>query len=125
MSDAGPLIALSRVDLLSVLRELFTEVVVPTAVVDELRLEEPRPGVEPLAEAIGAHEWLQSMVPTDERPIAGLGVGESAALRLARQLRCPLLVDERRGRIAARNHELTIIGTGRVLIAAKQTKSDR
>ena len=60
------------------------------------------------------------MVPTDERPVAGLGVGESSAIRLALQLRCPLLVDERRGRISARNHELTIIGTGRVLLAAKQ-----
>ena len=103
MSDAGPLIALARIDLLFLLRELFTEVVVPTAVIDELRLREPRPGAEALAAAT-RHQWLRSMVPTDERPISGLGVGESAAIRLALQLRCPLLVDERRGRIAARNH---------------------
>ena len=50
----------------------------------------------------------------------GLGVGESAAIRLARKLDCPLLLDERRARVAARKQGLRVLGTGRVLLAAKE-----
>jgi len=46
VSDAGPLIALSRIDRLYLLRDLFAEIVVPAAVVDELRLDEKRAGVQ-------------------------------------------------------------------------------
>ena len=86
----------------------------------ELRLDERRPGIEPLAEAVLTHHWIRPMMPPDCRAIPGLGEGESAAIQLAERLRCPLLIDERRGRIAAKNRSLEIVGTGRVLIAVKE-----
>ena len=44
VADAGPLIALSRIDQLELLRELFSKVWVPGMVLRELRLDEGRPG---------------------------------------------------------------------------------
>lgn len=114
------MIALSRIDRLSLLAHLFTAVVTPQVVIGELRLQEARPGVAPLADALRAGVWLRSMAPSDDRTIAGLGAGESGAIRLAQELQCPLLIDERRGRASARNRGMAVIGTGRILIAAKE-----
>jgi len=120
VADAGPLIALSRVGRLGILPALFTEVVVPTVVLVELRLGEARVGVRDLAQAVAAGGWLLSLQPDDGHPIAGLDEGEAAAIHLAQQLRCPLLVDERRGRAVATHRGIVVVGTGRVLIGAKR-----
>jgi predicted nucleic acid-binding protein len=120
VADAGPLIALSRIGKLHVLSSLFTSVLVPSSVLEELRLHENRPGVEQLALAYAKQKWFRSVSPPDLRPIQGLDKGECAAIHLAEHLKCPLLVDERRGRTAARRRHLDVIGTGRILLAAKQ-----
>jgi hypothetical protein len=56
----------------------------------------------------------------EEPPFAVLGVGESAAIRLARAAAVPVLMDDRAGRSVARNLGVAVIGTGGVLLAAKQ-----
>ena len=121
VADAGPLIALSRIRRLGVLREMFDEVVLPSLVVDELRLDEQRPGVEELRRAIVREKWLRIRKPRLELPIAGLDDGEVAAIHLSEQLRCPLLVDERRARTVAAGRGIQTVGTGRILIEAKRT----
>jgi predicted nucleic acid-binding protein len=83
VSDAGPLIALSRIGRLSLLSGLFETVSVPGIVVRELRLDEPRAGVAPLAAAMREQTWLRSVDLPAERSIPGLDAGESAAIRLA------------------------------------------
>ena len=120
VSDAGPLIALSRIGRLSLLPDLFATVAVPRIVVQELRLDEPRAGVAPLAAAAREQTWLRSMDSPDESSIPGLDAGESAAIRLAGRLECTLLIDERRGRGIARRRGVPVIGIGRVLVAAKE-----
>lgn len=120
VADAGPLIALSRIHRLSILRTLFDQVAIPRVVVEELRLDERRPGVEDLARAVRVEKWLQDRTPRNVRPIAGLDEGESAAIHLAEELRCPLLIDEHRGRISATKRGVAVIGTGRILIEAKR-----
>ena len=120
VSDAGPLIALSRIGRLSLLPDLFATAAVPRTVVHELRLDEPRAGVAALAAAVRDQTWLRSMDSPDEVSIPGLDAGESAAIRLAVCLNCTLLIDERRGRSIARHRGIPVIGIGRVLIAAKQ-----
>lgn len=119
--DAGPLIALSRIGRLSLLPGLFETVSVPGIVVRELRRDEPRAGVAPLAAAMREQTWLRSMDLPDERSIPGLDAGESAAIRLAGLLNCTLLIDERRGRRIARHRGIPVIGIGRVLVAAKES----
>ena len=120
MSDAGPLIALSRIGRLSLLPDLFATVAIPRIVVHELRLDEPRAGVAPLAAAVREQTWLRSIDSPDEPSIPGLDAGESAAIRLAGCLNCTLLIDERRGRNIARHRGVPVIGIGRVLVAAKE-----
>lgn len=56
--------------------------------------------------------------PSEE--LAGLDGGEIAAIHMAAELRCPILMDERLGRQAARRKGLTIIGSAGLLLAAKQ-----
>lgn len=120
VADAGPLIALSRIRRLGLLREMFDEVALPSLVVEELRLGEPRPGVEDLARAIGRDQWLRSRQPRATLLIAGLDPGESAAIHLSEQLRCPLLLDERKARAVAAGRGIQTVGTGRILIEAKR-----
>ena len=119
-ADAGPLIALSKIRRLSILTERFDQVIVPDAVVTELRLEQSRPGVEQLAFAVNKNPHIRTSTSHREGAVAGLDVGESAAILLAEEYSCPLLIDERRGRTAASRRGIRIIGTGRVLIAAKE-----
>ena len=57
VADAGPLIALASVGLLSLLRDLYGRVMVPPRVWAELRLDEERPGSRGLAGA-AAEGWL-------------------------------------------------------------------
>ena len=120
VSDAGPLIALCRIGQLELLHKLFGRVVVPEVVVRELRLDELRPGVELLAQAILQDHWIESTEAPGSHTLPGLGDGESAAILLAEHLHCPLLVHERRARLVAAKRGLSIVGTGRVLLAAKQ-----
>jgi predicted nucleic acid-binding protein len=121
VADAGPLIALSRIGRLAILADLFDDVVIPSVVLQELRLEEPRPGVEQLTKAFRQENRIRSMTAQDQRPIPGLDDGEAAAIRLSAELKCPLLIDERRGRTAARHHGLQVVGTGRLLLWAKES----
>ncbi len=120
VADTGPLIALSRMSRLDLLPQLFGEVLVPQAVVAELCLDEPRCGVADLAAAVSTAGWLSSVKSAGAPTIAGLDAGESAAICLAQSLGCPLLLDERRARRAAVKRAVPVIGTGRVLIAAKE-----
>ncbi len=48
-----------------------------------------------------------------------LGRGESEAIALALAYKCPLLIDERKGRRVAKEMGLDILGTGATLIIAK------
>jgi predicted nucleic acid-binding protein len=43
IADAGPLIALARIDLLSILRDVYSATLIPPAVAAELELSKGRP----------------------------------------------------------------------------------
>lgn len=63
IADAGPLIALARIERLSLLQTLYGPVTVPQAVLTELRLGSERPGARLLYAALGAGEmrpWVQA-----------------------------------------------------------------
>lgn len=124
VADAGPLIALARIDRLAFLRELYGEALVPARVFAELRIDGERPGARALRRAFAAG-WLQVVeASADPAALRELPVdpGEAEAIWLARQrtdLRF-LLIDERRGRQLARQFSLPVVGTGGVLLVAKQ-----
>lgn len=118
VSDAGPLIALARLDRLALLGELFGRILVPEAVRDECTA---RPEFADAARICRACEDGRLSVCVAE-PIAAvhLGRGERSAIGKALELKAVLLADD----LAARRHALalglTTIGTLGVLVGAKR-----
>jgi predicted nucleic acid-binding protein len=113
VADAGPLHYLVLVDAIGLLSRLFTAVLVPQIVRDEIS----RAGTPPLVRDWIAAElppWLQ-IVPTpslETLPFPNLDIGERAAIALAMSQQVDvILMDDRRGVAAARAHGLVSIGT--------------
>jgi predicted nucleic acid-binding protein len=124
VADAGPLIGLARVDVLSILKDLYGEVLIPPRVADELELSQGRPGSRPLATAV-ADGWLQIEAPHRTEDLRSLELlldaGEAEAILLAEEHPGDLLlIDERRGRSVAKGRGVPVIGTGGVLLFAKR-----
>ncbi|NJL28959.1 MAG: DUF3368 domain-containing protein [Thermoanaerobaculia bacterium] len=124
VADAGPLIALARIECLPLLHELYGAVVVPPRVLAELGIDSDRPGALALRRALAAGWFEVVEASTDLAALGELPVdpGEAEAIWLARHhtdLRF-LLIDERRGRQLARQLGLPVVGTAGVLLVAKQ-----
>ena len=121
VADAGPLIALARIGHLELLERLFGRVMIPPVVSEELRLDSCKPGAAVLSQALDPDGWIRIEAPGSEKPSlrVSLGEGEAEAIALASEHGALLLIDERRGRRAARAAGVQVLGTGRVLIAAK------
>jgi predicted nucleic acid-binding protein len=120
--NAGPLIALSGVGVVELLRDLFGAVYVAEEVKCEVEL----------GGALGVgmnlfreHTWLR-VTPTASKvnPMLAslLDAGEAATITLAHEMNASLvLLDEAKGRkIAGDVYHLPVIGTGRVLVEAKK-----
>ena len=77
VANAGPLISLARIDQLALLPALYSEVIVPPVVYQEITTETDLPGAQELAQA----EWLRAVAGSCRAPI-GLrlhaGAGERA-----------------------------------------------
>ncbi|MBT3471392.1 MAG: DUF3368 domain-containing protein [Gammaproteobacteria bacterium] len=123
IADAGPLIALSAVGQLELLRKLFQQVVVPVEVVDE-SLYQNRLGATLIREALDCG-WLHTSDGLPEHRLwsapPSLGKGEVAAIHLA--LGHPdslLILDDRLARREALRLSLSIIGTVKVVVIAQQ-----
>ncbi len=118
VSDAGPLIALGRLDLLELLARLFDEVQVPEAVLRECLARPELPDAQRIQLALG-NAWLRSCVAPPGR-VEGLGASESAAIGRALEIGAVLLADDQAARVQARRRGLVVIGTLAVLILAKR-----
>lgn len=123
VSDAGPLIALAKVDALFVARRLFARLQIPEAVWSECR---GKPGDDSRRiEQAGREGWLRvaklTTEATRERFPPSLGRGEIEALQLAMETRPSLLiVDDRLARRQALQLGLDYIGTVRMLLLAER-----
>ena len=123
IADTGPLIALAVSGQLQLLQQLFEQTLIPEAVLSELCINSSRPGAVALASALDTG-WLKT-VATDlpaKRLLHTLDQGEAEAITLAARDNLPLLIDEARGRIAARKEGIQFFGTGTLLIQAKRQK---
>lgn len=124
VADAGPLIGISRVQHLTLLRQLYGVIVIPERVRAELRLSSHRPGAQRILEAFQAG-WIHSVPVQNSAQVTLLGriidAGEAEAIQLAIELHADLLlIDDLNGRKAARRKGLPITGTGGILVAAKR-----
>lgn len=122
IADSSPLILLVRINQLSLLRALFSRVVVPTAVYREtVGQGHLRPG----AAEIAGVDWISTEQVTDELAVRVLrqqiGPGESEAIVLALQLKADLLlIDDAKGRRIAESYGVAAVGTIGILIEAKR-----
>jgi predicted nucleic acid-binding protein len=119
VADAGPLIALARCRQLPLLTDVFAAIHLPQAVLEEAAADLERPGARDIAAFVAhcaqVHPNRDDALSADLRRY--LDEGEAQALCLARSLECGVLMDERRGRAAARRLELPLSG---VLLAARR-----
>ncbi len=133
IADAGPLIALARIDQLPLLPALFGEVVVTEAVATEL-LAGVFAETARLKAALSA-PWCKQrpkVVALAERSakLASthlIGAGESSAITRAQHYNehatpALVLLDDSRGRRAAQRLQITMIGTTGVLLLGKRAQ---
>ena len=121
--DASPLLAFARLDRLSLLRLLFSQVFVPLAVSDEvLRARPDARDTSPIRDAIDKG-WITPYHV--DSPIPGvppsLGRGEREVIAAALSLSAEtVIVDDLAGRRAAESFGLRVIGTVGVLVRARR-----
>ncbi|MGB5686870.1 MAG: hypothetical protein WBM35_13735 [Candidatus Electrothrix sp.] len=112
VADSGPLIFLARIDLLNLLPELFSEVLIPPEVRDEVIV---RGRNHPGAYAVSQAKWLTVQAP-DPQLVKSLSIlvdaGEAEALALAQTTEdCTVLLDDLRARKVAQRLDIQQIGT--------------
>ncbi|MBN1487093.1 MAG: DUF3368 domain-containing protein [Anaerolineae bacterium] len=122
VSDTGPLIALAKVDRLSLLQSLFGEILVPPSVYRELLAkygEEFNRLYASLNQFIRTEAIVQHQ-PEVKAIIAHLDIGEREAIELAYERQSLLIIDDYLGRKAAQKLGIEVTGVIGVLIYAKQ-----
>ncbi len=122
VADSSPLIALSRIGRLELLREMFGHLLIPKAVSNEVSLGGVgKPGIEAITNAL----WIERREVSDISLVSllqqNLGAGESEAIALAKEVDADVvLIDERLGRSAAKRLGLSVTGIVGVLIEARE-----
>lgn len=117
VSDTSPINYLCVIEAIHALPALFSEVLIPPAVLSELG--HPRTP-KAVAEWLQTQpSWIRVQAPITLRHGLNLDAGEAEAISLALELHVPsILIDEASGRAAASAHGLQIFGTLAVLVSA-------
>ena len=116
VSDTTPLNYLILIGAVDILPELYSRVLIPLAVRNEL--QQPMTPKAVRSWLAGPPSWLEvvSSVAIPEPALRYLDAGEAEAITLALELQAELLLmDERDGTRAARHRGLTVTGTLGVL----------
>lgn len=127
VSNAGPLMVLSKLNLLHLLKELYVEVLIPDAVYEETVINGIRHGFE------DAYTLRLFLNQTNWKPVkllkipqiiasANLDKGEKEAIAWAVSKNALLLMDEELGRDVARKQGVIVKGSLGILIQAYQKK---
>jgi uncharacterized protein len=122
VADAGPLIALARVNQLSSLPIVLGEVLVPLAVRDECLRGATRSDEQGLVTAFKEDGVLVSVADAarPEVELRDVDRGEASVLSVALDRGYGVLMDDRRGRRSAEVLGVPVIGTVGVLVLAKR-----
>ena len=120
VSNTTPLISLLKLSRLDILRELYGEVFIPTAVYNEIEAGKHKNYYQDLSKL----DWIRIVQVKDKQAIKyflDLDAGEAEAIVLATELDADLVIlDEKLGRYYAKHADLTVTGTIGVLIKAKK-----
>jgi predicted nucleic acid-binding protein len=115
VADASPLIAFQQIGRLPLLEALFTTLLVPPAVAQEVNRSVPRQSW------IVERPLLQPVAPLVMQ--ARLGAGEREAISLAIEVQADaLIVDEKAARRLAASVPLHVIGSLGLLLAARRKR---
>ncbi len=110
ISDTSPISYLVRIGEIGVLPAIFGEVLIPPAVLKELR--HPKAFSELRHWAQHLPEWIRECPPQHLLPDLDLDPGETEAISLAKEHAGALLIiDEMKGRSVATHHDILITGT--------------
>ena len=122
VSDTTPIIALMKIEQLDLLEKLFKRVKIPVAVYQELTTNQK---FKQEAEMIKNKTFIDIARVEDIKSVSilqratGLDKGESEAIVLAEEIKADLLlIDERKGRLVAKQMGNQITGTLGVIINA-------
>jgi len=119
VSNSTPLIALSKIGKIGLLREYFGQIFIPKAVYEEVVVNG---GILYGAEEVAEADWI--IVEDVKNAIAVeslsmyLDAGESEAIVLAKEKDCLLIIDDGDGRKTAKNMNISITGTVGILLKA-------
>lgn len=122
VSDSSPLLNLAAIGRLDLLRALFGHIVIPPAVYAEVvERGAGRPGSSEVRDASWVEVRRLGAPRVAEALLTKLDVGEAEAIALASELGATrLLIDEHRGREAARREGVPTMGLLGVLVLAKE-----
>ena len=114
VSNSSPLISLGAIGRLELLHDLFGEISIPLAVLQEVRSVDISPETWIVSRDVGSPPLSQVLESELDR-------GEAEAIALAIELRADLLLmDERRGRRLASRLGLKVLGVLGILVDAKR-----
>lgn len=119
VSDSGVLISLAAMDLIKYLPRLFEISYIPQEVVDECTKDSSRRHATAIDEAIKSRTLIVRNPKTSLLELS-LDKGETAAITLASELNCRILIDERKGRLIAKEMKLRVGGSLSVLLKCKE-----
>ena len=120
ISDTTPIISLLKAEQLDLLQKLFQEVIIPKAVYNELISNTKFQNEAQIIKEC-SYIFVEEVIDTKSvnifRRVTGLDAGESEAIVMADEKKADLLLmDERKGRIVAKQMGLTITGTVGILL---------
>ncbi|MDQ1318540.1 MAG: hypothetical protein QG588_2202 [Candidatus Poribacteria bacterium] len=123
VSDSGPIISFARAGYLTLLRQLFQEIIIPEAIYEEIAIIGS--GKAGSKEVISG-QWIkkrkiENRLKVKQLP-AILGLGEREAIILAQELNASLLIDDRKAREIAEENGVSCFGCLRVLKETKDKK---
>ena len=125
VSNTSPILNLAIVDRLKLLHQQFGQIQIPALVLEELKVDEERPGSQSIQAAI-ADGWIKVQPVSNQTFVQLLRLtldgGEAEALALALELQAEWVrLDERDGRRVAKSLGLQVTGVLGVLLKAKQS----
>jgi predicted nucleic acid-binding protein len=123
VADTSPINYLVLIDAVGVLPELYENIVVPTAVFEELQAAETPEKVCDWIKIIPPWFDVKQAAVLFDAELSELDAGEREAIALAEELNADaLIIDERAGREQARKRGIFIIGTLGILNSAAEKR---
>lgn len=119
ISNSTPIILLSKINRLILLKKLFSQIIIPEEVSKEVLIED-KPGYLIINRAI-KDGWIKIENPKNNLEL-GLGKGENSAINLARERKDKLIIDDALGVKAAKAFNIEILRTTTLIFMALEKK---